>query len=154
MSTPPNFKPIVRIGDKDLDGHKAVAYALADIKGIGVNTAFALCRVLGIDPLMKLGFLSDTDIKRLDEAVRKLHEYLPENVRRWFVNRPRDPYTGKDLHLIGADLIVTVRNDIEIMKKIRCWRGIRHMLGLKVRGQRTRTTGRTGITIGVTKGKK
>ncbi len=149
MSTS-EFRPIVRIGDKDLDGHKAVAYALADIKGIGVNTAFALCRVLGIDPLMKLGFLSEAEIKKLDEAVRKLHELVPG----WFVNRPRDPITGKNLHLIGADLIVAVRNDIELMKKIKCWRGIRHMLGLKVRGQRTKTTGRTGITIGVTKGKK
>ncbi len=39
------------------------------------------------------------------------------------------------------------------MKKLRSWKGIRHNLGLKVRGQRTRTTGRLGLTVGVTKGK-
>ncbi len=153
MSAPAGeFKEIVRIGDKDLRGDKAVAYALADIKGIGVNTAFAICRILGIDPLRKLGTLSEEEIQKLDSAVRKLHE-LP-GVPEWFVNRPRDPYTGKSMHLIGSDLISIVRQDIELMKKIKCWRGIRHALGLKVRGQRTRTTGRTGHTIGVTKSKK
>ena len=40
------------------------------------------------------------------------------------------------------------------MKKIGCWKGIRHKLGLKVRGQRTVTTGRIGFTIGVSKGKR
>jgi small subunit ribosomal protein S13 len=50
--------------------------------------------------------------------------------------------------------VLTVKSDIDLMKEIKCWRGIRHMLGLKVRGQRTRTTGRTGITVGVKKPQK
>ncbi len=37
------------------------------------------------------------------------------------------------------------------MKMIRCYRGIRHEQGQKVRGQRTRSNGRTGLTVGVTK---
>ena len=37
------------------------------------------------------------------------------------------------------------------MKEIRNWRGIRHALGLKVRGQRTRTSGRSGKAVGVKK---
>ena len=37
------------------------------------------------------------------------------------------------------------------MKKIRTHRGLRHYWGLKVRGQRTKTTGRRGATVGVTK---
>ncbi len=144
------FKPIVRIGDTDLDGYKAVAFALTKIKGIGISTAFAICRYLGIDPLAKLGSLPDDVIRKLDWAVRNLHQFAPG----WFVNRPRDPETGKNLHLIGAELILTAKKDIDLMKKIGCWKGIRHKLGLKVRGQRTATTGRVGMTVGVSKGKK
>jgi small subunit ribosomal protein S13 len=51
--------------------------------------------------------------------------------------------------LTGSELLYYVKEDIEREKRIKSWRGIRHALGLKVRGQRTRTTGRTGITVGV-----
>jgi small subunit ribosomal protein S18e len=46
-----------------------------------------------------------------------------------------------------------LREDIERMKKIKTHKGIRHHWGLKVRGQRTKTTGRRGATVGVTKKK-
>ncbi|MEM4165256.1 MAG: 30S ribosomal protein S13 [Nitrososphaerales archaeon] len=52
---------------------------------------------------------------------------------------------------MGADLELAVKNDIEREKMVGSWRGIRHSLGLKVRGQRTRTTGRKGRTVGVRK---
>ncbi|RLE99080.1 MAG: 30S ribosomal protein S13 [Thermoprotei archaeon] len=151
MSEEEVFKHIVRIADKDLPGDKNIVYALALIKGIGVNTAYALCRKLGIDTRRKLGSLSDEEIRKVDEAVRELHKLgLPA----WLYNRRRDPYFGVDRHLVGAELVLAVKTDIELMKKIRCWKGIRHMLGLKVRGQRTRTTGRTGLTVGVRKPRK
>jgi small subunit ribosomal protein S13 len=67
------------------------------------------------------------------------------------LNRRFDPSTGKNLHLIGADLELAVKEDIETMKRTKSWKGIRHALGLKVRGQRTRTTGRTGMTVGVSR---
>jgi small subunit ribosomal protein S13 len=54
---------------------------------------------------------------------------------------------------VTSDLIFYVRNDIEREKRTKSWRGVRHTLGLKVRGQRTRTTGRTGMTVGVTRRK-
>ena len=145
------FKYIVRIAGVDLPGDKAVAYALRLIKGIGVNMAFAICRRLGIDPYAKLGSLSEAQIKEIEAAVSSPHKL---GFPWWFLNRPKDPRTGQHLHLITSDLVMAVRSDIELMKSIRCWKGIRHMLGLKVRGQRTRTTGRTGITVGVTRRKK
>jgi len=144
-------KPIVRIGDVDLRGDKSVAYALADIKGIGVNTAYGICWKLGVDPHKKLGLLTEAEIRKLDAAVRDMAKL---GFPGWFMNRPRDPETGADIHLIGSDLLVKVKMDIELLKKIKCWRGIRHMLGLKVRGQKTRTTGRTGMTVGVRRRKK
>jgi SSU ribosomal protein S13P len=66
-------------------------------------------------------------------------------------NRPKDVYTGEDKHLIGTDVTLTRDEDVNMMRKIRCYRGIRHETGQKVRGQRTKSTGRTGITVGVSK---
>jgi len=56
--------------------------------------------------------------------------------------------------LITSDIAFTVRNDIEREKTSGSWRGIRHMFGLKVRGHRTRCTGRKGGAVGVAKGGK
>jgi small subunit ribosomal protein S13 len=126
-----------------------VAYALAKIRGIGIASAYAICRKLGIDPHAILGTLTEDQINKLDWAVRNLHELAPA----WFLNRRKDPETGKDLHLIGSELVLAAKRDIDLMKKLKSWKGIRHALGLKVRGQRTATTGRFGEVAGVTKKK-
>jgi len=145
------FKHIVRIAGVDLPGDKALAYALTGIKGIGINLAYIVCRKMGLDPEMRLGALSEEQIKELDAILQEVHKLgLPP----WVMNRRKDPFLGVDRHLITSDLVFTVRQDIEFLKKIKCWRGIRHRLGLKVRGQRTRTTGRTGMTVGVRRRKK
>jgi len=65
------------------------------------------------------------------------------------MNRRKDRTTGEDFHLIGPDLALQKKEDITFMQNIRTWKGIRHSLGLKVRGQRTKTTGRTGRSVGV-----
>lgn len=141
---------IVRVGDTDLDGSKATAYALTKIKGIGIASALAICRRLGIDPYAPLGSLGEEQISKLDWAVRNLNEIAPP----WFLNRRKDPVSGRDLHLIGSELILAAKNDIDLMKKLRSWKGMRHAAGLKVRGQRTVTTGRFGPTAGVVKKKE
>jgi small subunit ribosomal protein S13 len=48
-------------------------------------------------------------------------------------------------------LTLSTKTDIDFMTDIRTWKGVRHSLGLKVRGQRTRTTGRKGRAVGVAK---
>jgi small subunit ribosomal protein S13 len=144
------LRAIVRIGDADLDGTRQVVYALTKIRGIGITTAYALCRKLGIDPHATLGTLPDDQVGKLDWAVRNLHKTLPP----WLLNRRKDPETGRDLHLIGADLILAAKRDVDLVKKLKCWRGVRHALGLKVRGQRTVTTGRIGSVAGVAKGRQ
>jgi small subunit ribosomal protein S13 len=65
------------------------------------------------------------------------------------LNRRKDYESGRDLHLVGADVTMAIRADIERERRIRSRRGIRHELGLPVRGQRTRTTGRKGLQVGV-----
>jgi small subunit ribosomal protein S13 len=67
------------------------------------------------------------------------------------LNRSKDMQTGKDIHIIGADLTLQTKTDIEEMKNIKSWRGYRHAYGLRVRGQHTRTTGRSGKALGVKK---
>ncbi len=141
-----SYRYIVRIAATDIPGHLKVPYGLALIKGVGVNLAYAICRLLGIDPEKRIGFLTDAEIAKIEEALKNPRAI---GVPTWMLNRRKDYETGKDMHLIGAELIYYVRRDIEREKKIKSWRGIRHALGLKVRGQRTATTGRLGMTIGV-----
>ena len=142
------FRHIVRIAGQDVDGSSKVVYAISQIKGIGINLAHSIVRIVNIDPDTRVGFLSDADIKRLENIIRDPKKY---GVPVWMLNRRKDLETGEDLHLIGSDLVLRVKMDIDLMKKIKCWKGVRHALGLKVRGQRTRTTGRTGQTVGVTR---
>ncbi|MEB3846598.1 MAG: 30S ribosomal protein S13 [Desulfurococcales archaeon] len=142
------FKYIVRIAGTDIDGKLKLPYGLAEIKGIGYTTALAIARILGLDPDMRIGFLNDEEIRKIEDAVRDLTRLgLPS----WLYNRRKDYETGVDKHLIGADLIFHARRDIEREIRIGSWRGVRHKLGLKVRGQRTATTGRLGMTVGVRK---
>ncbi|BAB67169.1 30S ribosomal protein S13 [Sulfurisphaera tokodaii] len=150
MSQQQQFKYIVRLFGQDVDGTMKVPYALAMVKGIGYNTARAIVFKLGLDKDRRLGELSDEDIKKIENYLtdKKILE-----VPNWMYNRRKDYESGIDMHLVTSDLIFYVRNDIEREKKIKSWRGVRHSLGLKVRGQRTRTTGRTGVTVGVRRSK-
>ncbi|MEM1619474.1 MAG: 30S ribosomal protein S13 [Fervidicoccaceae archaeon] len=149
-SSSQQFRHIVRVAGVDLEGKLDVVHGLASIKGIGVNLAAALVRRLGMDPTRKIGELTDAELATLEDAVLDPSKY---GVPSWMLNRRKDYESGEDLHLVGADLIFKVRQDIEREKKIKSWRGIRHALGLKVRGQRTATTGRFGPTVGVKKSK-
>jgi len=142
-----NFKYVVRISNTDLNGKDQLFYALQKIKGIGINTAIAICRLAGFHPYTKLGSLSDEDIKKIEYLVKNLHEKVPW----WFNNYKKERFTGNNIHLIESDLILKAREDIEFQKALKSWKGMRHAAGLKVRGQSTRTTGRTGLTVGVTK---
>lgn len=145
---PKEFRHIIRIADTDLDGAKKVGYAIADIKGIGLNLANVIVQKAGVNPKKRLGFLSEVEAEKVEDVINNPMKYgIPD----WFLNRLKDRATGKDLHLIGSDLVLQIKSDIDQMKKTRSWKGFRHAYGLKVRGQRTRTTGRAGKTMGVRK---
>jgi small subunit ribosomal protein S13 len=140
------FKHIVRMAGKDLSGEKKVQLALTDIKGVSFSYARAAALVAGIDPSMKLGDLSKEQVEQLENVLKNPSQY---GFPSWMLNRRKDYETGKDIHLIGPDVDITIRSDIGRERRIRSRRGIRHELGLPVRGQRTRTTGRKGLTVGV-----
>jgi len=143
------FRYIVRVAGTDLDGRKKLAYGLSGIKGIGYTTAYVLLKRIGIDPEKRTGFLTEEEVEKIERAMAQIsgEKILPA----WMLNRRKDIETGEDMHLIGSELIFKVKQDIEREKKIKSWKGIRHSLGLKVRGQRTHTTGRLGVTVGVSK---
>jgi small subunit ribosomal protein S13 len=144
------IKHLVRIMNTDLPGSQSVQFALTGIRGVGRRTARIITDSTGIDPTATIGYLSDDDIEKLDAAINNFEGNVPS----WMLNRKNDPLTGEDKHLLGQDIILTVREDVNTLKKIRAYRGIRHERGLKVRGQRTKSTGRGGATIGVSKKKK
>ena len=145
------YQHIVRIAGNDIMGDKKAIVGLTQIRGIGFTFANAILDSLKIDSNINIGNLTDSQVQSIENIVKNPSS---ANFPNWFFNRRKDLESGKDLHLITSDITLTVRNDIEREKTVNSWRGIRHMFGLKVRGQRTRTTGRKGGAVGVKKGGK
>ncbi len=145
---PREFQHIIRFAGTDIEGTQPVTYALTSVKGIGIKLANAIIEKAGIDPATRMGLLSSAEVEKLEEIVTNPVKY---DIPVWLLNRRKDLETGKDIHLLSSDLVLQTKNDIDQMKKIRSWKGFRHSYGLKVRGQRTRTTGRKGKAIGVKK---
>jgi len=144
------IKHIVRIMNTDLDGHRPVHMALTGIKGIGSRNAWLLVQMAEIDPTETLGLLPDETISKLRDVVELAQDRIPV----WMRNRRKDLLTGEDKHVMGTDLMLTRREEVDIMRKTRSYIGIRHERGLRVRGQRTRSTGRKGATVGVSRKKR
>ncbi len=146
MST--EYRHILRVAGTNLDGSKQIPYGLSAINGINVNYARAVVKAAGLSEISRLGNLSDSELQRLEEILRNPGRY---GVPFWLMNRRKDRVTGENSHLVGPDLTLKKKEDITFMHNIRSWKGVRHSLGLKVRGQRTKTTGRTGRSVGVKK---
>jgi len=142
------FNYIVRLHGTNLDGTKAVPYAISDIKGMGIRMALSLTKAVGVDPTHRLGSLSDAEVKRLEEA---LANPIGVGIPKWMLNHRKDPMTGGDHHLLASDLDLRTKDEIDLMKETRSWKGERHVRGIKVRGQHTKTTARKGRSVGVTK---
>lgn len=145
---PREFQHIIRIADTDLDGTLKVDYALTKIKGVGIRLAEVIAKKAKVNIENRLGFLSDAEVKRIKDVIENPSKY---DVPGWLLNRSKDSKTGNNLHIVGSDLVLQTKTDIDEMKKMKSWKGIRHARGLKVRGQRTRTTGRKGRVVGVKK---
>jgi small subunit ribosomal protein S13 len=142
------FQHIIRFAGTDIKGTQPVTYALTSVKGIGIKLANAIVEKSGINPETRIGLLSAADVEKIEDITSNPTKY---GIPGWLLNRRKDVETGENLHLLGTDLILQEKNDIDQMKKIRSWKGFRHSYGLKVRGQRTKTTGRKGKAIGVKK---
>ena len=122
---------------------------LTQIKGIGYNFATAILDTLKINTNSNIGNLTEDNVQAIEKLIT---DPIGGNFPIWFLNRRKDIETGADLHLLTSDIPFTLRNDIERERVAASWRGYRHLSGLKVRGQRTRTSGRKGGAVGVAKG--
>lgn len=145
-----NFNYLVRIANTDLNVNKSVITALQKIKGIGFRYSDMVCNLAGIDKLKKIGYLKEEEVKKVEEIITNPLKY---KIPSWMMNRRKDPEDGQDRHLLLSNIKFITENDIKLMKKIRCYKGIRHALGQPVRGQRTRSHFRKnkGKPIGVIK---
>jgi small subunit ribosomal protein S13 len=140
-----DIRYFVRIGQTDLDGTKTVERALIEMDGIGRRAARLIADRAAVDRNATLGRLDDDTIDQVVDIVENFDEFAPD----WLTNRRKDFYTGETGHLIGNDVELSRDQDINRMRMIRSYKGIRHERGQKVRGQRTKSTGRTEGTIGV-----
>ncbi|MFW9943881.1 MAG: 30S ribosomal protein S13 [Candidatus Sifarchaeia archaeon] len=145
-----DYRYIVRIAGRDIDGQENLLQGLTRVSGVGLRLSKAVLTRVGLDPHSRLGYLTDTQISKIEKIIK---DPVAAGMPEWYVNRPRDRMSGRMLHLTGPDLEFAHRSDIDRLKRIRSWRGIRHSQGLKVRGQHTRTTGRGGVAVGVSRKK-
>ncbi len=102
----------------DIPGDKHTVVALTYLYGVGPAVARELCHKAGIDPRVKAKDLREDELGRLAALLDK--DYVVEGALRR-----------------------QVAQDIQRLKDINCYRGIRHRKNLPVRGQRTRTNART-----------
>jgi|SRR6478672_8485518 len=102
----------------DLPNDKPTFISLRYLKGVGDKVALELCHKAGIDPQRRARDISESELSRIAELLDR--DYLVEG-----------PLNRK------------IGQDIQRLKDIKSYRGLRHRLGLPVRGQRTRTNART-----------
>ena len=147
---PEKFQHILRVLNTNIDGNRKVPFALTAIKGVGRRYAHAICRKADIDIHKRAGELNDEELEKLTTVMANPRQYkIPD----WFLNRQKDIKDGKYQQVMSTTLDNKLREDLERLKKIRAHRGLRHYWGLRVRGQHTKTTGRKGRTVGVSKKK-
>ncbi|MDP7015297.1 MAG: 30S ribosomal protein S13 [Pirellulaceae bacterium] len=102
----------------DIPNDKATSVSLTYLYGVGERTARDLCRKAGIDPTTKARDLAEDELGRLAALLER-------------------DYT------VEGPLRRQLQQSITRLRDIKCYRGIRHRVGLPVRGQRTRTNART-----------
>ncbi|CAI5473930.1 unnamed protein product [Closterium sp. Yama58-4] len=142
------FQHILRVLNTNVDGRTKIMYALTSIRGIGRRFANIVCKKADVDLNKRAGELSAAELENLMVIVGNPRQFkIPD----WFLNRQKDYKDGRYSQVVSNGLDMKMRDDLERLKKIRNHRGLRHYWGLRVRGQHTKTTGRRGRTVGVSK---
>ena len=124
---------IVRILSKDIEGRMKLYAGFTKIKGVSWALSKATCHKLKLDEDRKIGSLTDEEIVTISEFLKN------PDVPAYLLNRQKDFETGENMHLVGVDLEFKKEFDIKRLKKIKNYRGLRHLLGLPLRGQRTKS---------------
>ncbi|MFA5126183.1 MAG: 30S ribosomal protein S13 [archaeon] len=147
------FNYIVRVIGKDLDGTKSVESGIQGIKGIGQRVggliAVQFRKENKIPANKRLGELTPEEVKKLEEVISAPEKH---SIPVWSLNRQKDIENGSDKHLTMNDLAFSLRNDLTRLAEIKSYKGLRHMWGLPVRGQKTKSRHRgKGGVVGVAK---
>jgi small subunit ribosomal protein S13 len=140
------LKTLVRVLNTDLDGEKGLMISLMSIKGISHTMGKAICTTSGVDPKIKLKSLKEADIQKIESIIR---DPLKFGIPSFLVNRRRDIESGKDMHVSAVDMETAMKFDVQRMVNAKTYKGVRHMMGLPARGQRTRSSFRKGRVVGV-----
>ncbi len=124
---------MVRILSEDIEGGIKIYPGLTNIKGISWTLSNAICQILKLDKDRKIGSLTPEEVEKITAFMKdpKLPTYI--------LNRRMDMDSGEDKHLLGSDLDLQKEFDIKRLKKIKSYKGYRHMSNLPLRGQRTRS---------------
>jgi small subunit ribosomal protein S13 len=131
-----------------LEGSKKLEYGLTKIKGVNIHFSNAIIKTASLKHDKRIGNLTDLEIQKIEDVLKDPEKY---GIPKWLFNRRKDMETGKNLHFIGSELTLRTMSDIGGMRELRSWKGTRHSLGLKVRGQRTKTTGRRKRAVRIRK---
>ena len=142
------YRYILRILGTDCQGTLKTYYAVAQVKGVGAALANTVLKKSGVNPDLRVGFITESEISKIEDVIKDPAKY---GIPSWMFNRRKDTESGKDHHILSSELALKIKTDIDQAKEIRSWRGYRHAYSLKVRGQRTKTTGRAGKALGVKK---
>jgi small subunit ribosomal protein S18e len=159
---------ILRLLNTNVDGKQKIMYALTKIKGVGRRYSNLVCKKADVDLNKRYantcaprcnssnltrnsaGEITSEELERIVTIIQNPTQY---KIPSWFLNRQRDIIDGKDSQVLANGMESKLREDLERLKKIRSHRGLRHYWGLRVRGQHSKTTGRRGRTVGVSKKK-
>merc|ERR1712071_148573 len=127
-----------------------MGFAITSIKGVGRRYANIVLKKADFEVTKRAGELTDEEVEKVITIMANPRQYkIPD----WFLNIQKDIKDGKYGQVTSNQLENKLREDLERLKKIRAHRGLRHYWGLRVRGQHTKTTGRRGRTVGVSKKK-
>ncbi|KAJ2922013.1 hypothetical protein H1R20_g15076, partial [Candolleomyces eurysporus] len=142
------FQHILRLLNTNVDGKRKIMYALTEIKGVGRRYSNLVCKKADVDLNKRAGELNSDELERIVTIIQNPTQF---KIPTWFLNRQKDIIDGKNYQILSNSVDSKLREDLERLKKIRAHRGLRHFWGLRVRGQHTKTTGRRGKTVGVSK---
>jgi len=140
---------IVRICGYDIPGSKNLFPGLTRIKGVSWSIANAACVILKIPRNRKISSLTKEEILKIEQFLKN------PSIHNFLTNRRFDRDTGETRHYIGTELEIKKDFDIRNLKRIRSYKGLRHIAGQPVRGQKTRSHFRSrGKAIGVKRRKE
>lgn len=145
-----DFQHILRVLNTNIDGRDKIMFALTAIKGVGRRFSNLVLKKADVDLEKRAGSVTNEEIDRIVTIIQNPRQFkIPD----YFLNRQKDFKDGKYAQLIANQLDFKKREDLDRLRKMRSHRGMRHYFGLRVRGQHTKTTGRRGKTVGVSKKK-